>query len=547
MPLLVPYEVFGSITNSNSISVGAGVTVTATDNTHTGSVSDTTDSNGAYTIDLSDINTCEDGDSITISCTHSGETNSFTFTLDISSPFKNINLQLYKVLPIPYLVFGTVTDSNGDGVGSGVTVTATDNTGGGSTTDTTDSNGSYSIDLADIQNCEDGNSITISCTHEGSTDSSTFTLDISSPYKNIDLSLYGGLPVPYYVFGEVTDSNGSGVGAGVTVTATDNTHAGSTTDTTDNNSTYSINLADLSTCQDGDSITILCTHNGETKSSTFTLDISSPFKNIDLQLSTGGLPIPYYVFGIITDSNGSSVGAGVTVTATDNTNSGSSTDDTDSNGAYSINLADISTCQDGDSITISCTHNGETNSSTFTLDISSPFKNIDLQLYAGGLPVPYYVFGVITDSGGSGVGAGVTVTATDNTTSQSTTDDTDSNSSYSINLEDISVCSDGDSVTISCTYDGESNSSTFTLDIISPFKNIDLQLQGAVGDWTSWKMPIGSPISWIWNSGQYNADNSMRATTSNPTTWQWGLLIDSDSYYYKSGNETKWNWIAGNA
>ena len=84
---------------------------------------------------------------------------------------------------------------------------------------------------------------------------------------------------------------------------------------------------------------------------------------------------PFIVFGIVTDFEDNPL-IGYTVTATDNTHAGSTTDETGSNGEYELDLQNISVCEDGDSITISC----GADSSNFTLDISDPFKRIDLQL-----------------------------------------------------------------------------------------------------------------------------------------------------------------------
>ena len=60
---------------------------------------------------------------------------------------------------------------------------------------------------------------------------------------------------------------------------------------------------------------------------------------------------------------------------------------------------------------------------------------------------------------------------------------------------------------------------------------------------------VNSPTTkWIWNSGQYNVDSSMRATSSNPNTWNWYVISSSSNYYYPSGIgnlSTKWKWVSG--
>jgi len=95
------------------------------------------------------------------------------------------------------------------------------------------------------------------------------------------------------------------------------------------------------------------------------------------------LYVPYLVYGYIYDGDGSTPLIGATVTATDLTNGGSTSDTTDSSGKYTVDLSNISTCEDGDSIKISVTHNLRIGSSTFTLDISSGFKQIDITTTAG--------------------------------------------------------------------------------------------------------------------------------------------------------------------
>ena len=93
------------------------------------------------------------------------------------------------------------------------------------------------------------------------------------------------------------------------------------------------------------------------------------------------LNFPCYIFGRITDS-GSDPVVGATVTATDNTYGGTATDTTGANGEYAINLDDNSSTMTDSNITISCTDSGESGDSSFNLDVSIPFLEIDLSLSA---------------------------------------------------------------------------------------------------------------------------------------------------------------------
>jgi len=68
---------------------------------------------------------------------------------------------------------------------------------------------------------------------------------------------------------------------------------------------------------------------------------------------------------------------------------------------------------------------------------------------------------------------------------------------------------------------------------------------GGVITWTSYKLPIGSPNNWVWNSGQYNNDDSMLATSDSPTTWEWGSVSSSTTKFFPSGSPTYWKWVSG--
>ena len=66
-------------------------------------------------------------------------------------------------------------------------------------------------------------------------------------------------------------------------------------------------------------------------------------------------------------------------------------------------------------------------------------------------------------------------------------------------------------------------------------------------DYTNFITIVGSPTSWVWNSGQYNVDYSPRAASSNPTVWKWAKISSSTSYFYPSGSPSKWVWVSGSS
>jgi len=92
-------------------------------------------------------------------------------------------------LPVPYIVYGYIYDTDGSTPLVGYTVTAESLTNGGTTTDTTDASGKYDLDLQDISNCEDGDSIRISISYHGHNNTSSFTLDLGSGFKNINITV----------------------------------------------------------------------------------------------------------------------------------------------------------------------------------------------------------------------------------------------------------------------------------------------------------------------------------------------------------------------
>jgi len=65
------------------------------------------------------------------------------------------------------------------------------------------------------------------------------------------------------------------------------------------------------------------------------------------------------------------------------------------------------------------------------------------------------------------------------------------------------------------------------------------------GDYSLFLTKVGSPTGWVWKSGQFNTDNSMRATSSSPLTFTWSTVSSSINYFYPSGNPTSWVWVSG--
>lgn len=86
------------------------------------------------------------------------------------------------------------------------------------------------------------------------------------------------------------------------------------------------------------------------------------------------------------------------------------------------------------------------------------------------LPVPYIVYGTITVDSVAQGGATVSVGSTETTT--------DANGLYQLNIQ--SEVSDGDTVTVTATYSGDSNDDSFTLSVSDAFKNIDIDIISSV-------------------------------------------------------------------
>ena len=86
------------------------------------------------------------------------------------------------------------------------------------------------------------------------------------------------------------------------------------------------------------------------------------------------LSFPYVLYGYVYDSNGDII-EGATVNATGDT---STSDDTDSDGKYNMNLMNYASS--GGTVTVTCEYEGEGTSSSFTLVITDPGKSLDLTL-----------------------------------------------------------------------------------------------------------------------------------------------------------------------
>jgi len=88
------------------------------------------------------------------------------------------------------------------------------------------------------------------------------------------------------------------------------------------------------------------------------------------------LPVPYPVYGYIISTSGASL-SGANVSATDITNpQGTGNDTSDANGSYSINLMDYA--DDGDTIQVTATSGVNTDTETFTLNLSDGAYRLDL-------------------------------------------------------------------------------------------------------------------------------------------------------------------------
>ena len=105
-------------------------------------------------------------------------------------------LQEAHALDQSYPVYGVITDSDGDAVPTGVAVTITDVTKSTHIVVYTETNegstGYYQADLSALDNCEDGDTIEVSCTYSGETNAKSFTLDVTgTTSKSLSFSLVG--------------------------------------------------------------------------------------------------------------------------------------------------------------------------------------------------------------------------------------------------------------------------------------------------------------------------------------------------------------------
>ena len=64
-------------------------------------------------------------------------------------------------------------------------------------------------------------------------------------------------------------------------------------------------------------------------------------------------------------------------------------------------------------------------------------------------------------------------------------------------------------------------------------------------EYTNFNTIVGSATSFIWNSGQFNYNSGMCASSSTPTKWRWYVVSSSSDYFYPSGDATRWIWVSG--
>jgi len=86
------------------------------------------------------------------------------------------------------------------------------------------------------------------------------------------------------------------------------------------------------------------------------------------------------------------------------------------------------------------------------------------------LLVPYIVYGEVTYDGSAQSGVTVAVDAAETTT--------DENGKYQLNIQ--TVATDGQSVTVTATYSGDSAQDSFTLDVSDLFKELDLSITASI-------------------------------------------------------------------
>ena len=386
-------------------------------------------------------------------------------------------------IPTPYYVYGTIIDKDTNAVTS-ETVTIINRTQSNvEVTGTTGDNGEYVIDISQLSSISDGDTLEVRCVYDTQSSSESFTLDIEQPSKEIYLILFTTIPSPYYLYGQITDSDDSGID-GAIVVITNNTQSCSTSIETESDGSY---LSDISIiASDDDSITVSCTYNSLSNSSTFTIDITEPSVEVNLKLSGESVPTPYYVYGLVTDSD-SNVLDSATVRITDNSNSNYVETTTNADGSYSKDISEITGIKDGHSLTVLATYSGDSNDSTFTLDIDEPSKEINIIITLTGveeeLPSPYYLYGYITDKNGSGANSAV-ITITDTNTSETLITTSNVDGSYLEDISTIDNIKNTHNITIEVTYGTQTGSASFTIDILKPSEEQNITLSETAGTYT---------------------------------------------------------------
>ena len=81
------------------------------------------------------------------------------------------------------------------------------------------------------------------------------------------------------------------------------------------------------------------------------------------------IPIPFFVYGNIYDGNRAVISGATVSVSTEET-------DTNSDGAYQLNIQDVAT--DGASVTVYASYTGRNARKSFTLDVGDVAKNIDI-------------------------------------------------------------------------------------------------------------------------------------------------------------------------
>ena len=88
-------------------------------------------------------------------------------------------------------VYGVIKNADGDTLPAGVSVTVKDVSKSTLMTVTTNSDGYYQADLSALENCENGDTIQVSCVHDQQENRKSFVLDVSEPSRNISFPLVG--------------------------------------------------------------------------------------------------------------------------------------------------------------------------------------------------------------------------------------------------------------------------------------------------------------------------------------------------------------------